>query len=101
MIKSLKINNMRKYIVIDLRRSTKETPMFWRPDDMGYTTNPFEAGLYDELHILARWNHYNDKVETIAVPVDQAGLAAIGFTWSWDWKKAAELLDEPYLTKNQ
>jgi hypothetical protein len=67
--------------------------MFWRPDNLGYTINPFEAGLYDEQVILQNWSYYNDGDETIAVPADHVGLHVIGFKWSWDSEAALKLLD--------
>lgn len=84
---------MRKYIIIDLGRSTEKAPMFWRADNKGYTPSPFEAGLYDEETVLANWKYYNDE-ETIAVVYTIRGLESIGFEWKWDSKAALSLVNQ-------
>lgn len=47
-----------------------ENATWWRPDSKGYTTNLEHAGIYTEAQIAQR--HYNDGVDTIAVPVELA-----------------------------
>jgi hypothetical protein len=79
------------FIIIDLRRSTKEMPMFWRDNDMGYTTSPLEAGIYSDQRVLDNWSYYNDGVETIAIELNSKGLDSIDLKVSVSWSSEKAL----------
>ena len=83
------------YIILDLSRSTKEKPVFWKDGDMGYTDNPFLAGRYEADHVYAQWGYYNDGVETIAVPLTHKAMEIMGFKLSWNWEANVKYFDRP------
>lgn len=37
---------MGKYVILDLKRGTKEDPMFWKYNDHGYVSNIKDAKLF-------------------------------------------------------
>jgi hypothetical protein len=94
-LNNLKINNM-PYIIIDLSRSTKTAPMFWRANNHGYTTDPFEAGVYSDATVLQDWRYYNDGVETVAIPLKASGLELIDLEVSikWNSDKALKMMEQ-------
>jgi hypothetical protein len=49
---------MRKFVIVNLERSSKDQVVFWKADDLGYTSNPFEAGIYDENVIKSQLDYY-------------------------------------------
>lgn len=69
---------MRKYIIVSLKHSSEERLVFWRAEDNGYTSNPWEAGTYTEQELADKPNHYNDGAESIAVELESHAIAAAG-----------------------
>lgn len=80
---------MKKYIIISLKHSTEEELMFWRPENAGYTTSPFAAGIYNEQIVLDDWDYYNCG-NSVAVELTDAAMTAIGFKCTFDVKKLLE-----------
>lgn len=73
---------MKTYIIINLFESKPEAPIFWRPDDAGYTFSPFAAGHYTEEQVMANPDHYNNGKDTIAVPLTDEAMDQLGFQCS-------------------
>lgn len=69
---------MRKYVIVSLKHSSEGTLVFWRANDNGYTSNPWEAGEYTEQDVTDNPNHYNDGTESIAVELSSGSLYAAG-----------------------
>lgn len=66
-----------KYIIYSLKYSDKQA-CFWRSDNAGYTSNPFEAGQYTEAEVEADPSYYNNGESTIAIPVSYDILTSLG-----------------------
>ncbi|WP_289030169.1 hypothetical protein [uncultured Algoriphagus sp.] len=78
-------------IILSLKHSEGTKPCFWRPDDAGYTTIPWSAGIYKKDHVEANPKYYNNGYDTLAVEFSNEGLESIGFRCSMDLKKVKEL----------
>jgi len=59
---------MKRYFIISLSRSQKDSLVFWRAEDSGYTCIPFLAGIYTEQQILAQLDYYTEN--SVPVPVE-------------------------------
>jgi hypothetical protein len=68
----------KKYVIVSLKRSTKTETLFWRANDAGYTTNPWQAGIYSEQEVKAQPGYYNDGYNTIAICVTNSTLPDSG-----------------------
>lgn len=79
------------YIILSLKHSEGSKPCFWRPDDAGYTTIPWAAGVYKKKAVEAEPEYYNNGYNTLAVEFSNEGFESIGFRCSMDLKKVKEL----------
>jgi hypothetical protein len=66
------------YVIVSLKHSDKDGVAFWRPDNAGYTTNPWAAGLYSEEDVCNKAYYYNDGLNTIAVCINNSSLPISG-----------------------
>jgi len=82
-----------EYIIFSLKHSTKKQPCFWRANNAGYTNYPFTAGHYTEAQIQSQPDYYNNGINSIAIPLCEDGMEAIGFKFQVDNKKVLELAD--------
>lgn len=76
-----------KYIIVSLKHGSADRPVFWRANDAGYTTSPFAVGIYTEEQVKGDPQYYNNGFSTVAVPLTDQGMHAIGFKCSYDNKQ--------------
>lgn len=70
---------MKKYIILSLKYSTPGEAVFWRENDAGYTTNPWDAGIYSQEKVLSSPKYYNNGVDAVAIELNHVGLDKAGF----------------------
>lgn len=80
------------YIIINPEQSTERTVVFWRPNNAGYTTCPFAAGIYTKEQIEESPNYYNNGFKSIAIPLTDSDLNEIGFSATWNPKKQSAFM---------
>jgi hypothetical protein len=80
-----------QFLILSLKHSEGSKPCFWRPDDAGYTTIPWAAGVYNRAAVEANPKYYNNGYDTLAVEFSNHALESIGFKCSMDVKKVQEL----------
>lgn len=68
----------KKYVIVSLNHSTDTTAVFWRSNDSGYTTNPWQAGIYSEKQVTDNPDYYNDGFNTVAVCVTNSSFPYSG-----------------------
>lgn len=85
---------MTTYIILSPKHGTDKEPVFWRPDNSGYTTIPWAAGLYSEQQVKGNPTYYNDGYNSLAIPLTAAGLHSIGFKCSYSQSKVNALKKE-------
>jgi len=78
------------YVIVSLKHSEKNSVAFWRPDNAGYTTNPWAAGFYTEEQVINDPSYYNNGVSTIAVCINNSSLPESGLTISLTDSKIAK-----------
>jgi hypothetical protein len=78
------------YVILSLNHSDKDSLCFWRPDNSGYTTNPWQAGIYTEEQVKGDPEYYNDGYNTIAICINNSSLTVSGVKISADWNKVKE-----------
>jgi hypothetical protein len=78
---------MKKYIILSLKHGTETEPIFWRSNNAGYTSQPWAAGIYTEEQVNEDPQYYNNGLSTIAVPLEDSALKAIGFSCIYNEKK--------------
>lgn len=66
------------YVIVSLKHSSKDAVAFWRSNDAGYTTNPWQAGIYSEEQVANDPGYYNDGSSSIAVCVNNSSLPDSG-----------------------
>jgi hypothetical protein len=98
---SLKKSEDMHYIILSLKHGTPVEPCFWRPDNAGYTTIPWAAGLYTEEEVDSDPGYYNNGYSTIAVPLTDKALTAIGFKCSYSQDALEELHRQSILSKKK
>jgi hypothetical protein len=74
------------YIILSVRHSSKDEPIFWRADDSGYINVPWGAGIYSEEQVKASPKYYNNGYDTIAIPLTDQGIRDSGLKFSIDSK---------------
>ena len=63
-----------EYYILSLKHSPRDgLCVWWRPDNIGYTTELEEAGRYTLEQIDAQRDYYDNNKTTRAVPVISAG----------------------------
>lgn len=67
-----------QFIVVSGKHSDKDGIMFWRPDNAGYTYNPFQAGIYSEETILNDLDYYCDSSNVPINIKDESSLRELG-----------------------
>lgn len=72
------------YIILSLKYSKPDEPVFWRSNDAGYTTIPWAAGIYTEEQVKRDPAYYNDGYNTIAVPLTDEGIEQSGLQFKLD-----------------
>ncbi|HNC14205.1 MAG TPA: hypothetical protein PLF59_20660 [Cyclobacteriaceae bacterium] len=72
----------KQYIILSLKHSRKDEPVFWCANDAGYTNSPFNAGRYTEAQIKESPRYYNDGFNSIAIPLTTQGLQQCGLKFS-------------------
>lgn len=53
---------------------------------------PFTAGIYTEEQVKADPDYYNNRGSTLAIPLDEQGMASIGLKITMDLTKVKQLL---------
>jgi hypothetical protein len=66
------------YVIVSLKHSEKNECTFWRPDNAGYTTNPWAAGFYTEEQVTKDPDYYNDGFNAVAVCINNSSLPDSG-----------------------
>ena len=84
------------YIILSLKHSTKDEACFWRADNSGYTTNPWQAGIYTEEQVTNDRDYYNDGFNTVAICINNSSLPNSGLSLAVNEKKITD-----YRTKNK
>jgi hypothetical protein len=79
------------YLILSLKHSEGTQACFWRANDQGYTTIPFNAGLYTKEQVESNPKYYNNGYDTIAIPYDNEGLDSMGFKCTMDLAKVQKL----------
>ena len=74
--------SQKMYVIVSLKHSEKNEVCFWRPDNVGYTTNPWAAGLYTEEQVSNDPSYYNNGNTTVAVCINNSSLPESGLTIS-------------------
>lgn len=59
------------YYVLSLKWSRGEKAVWWGPNNNGYTARLDRAGVYTQEQIDAQPNYYNNKRDTLAIPVEK------------------------------
>ena len=59
--KPIPISKMKQYVILSLKHSSKNEAVFWMDDNAGYTTSPFQAGIYSEKTVMDKYDYYNDS----------------------------------------
>ena len=85
---------MKKYVLISLKHTTDDVPVFWCADDCGYTQNPFEAGIYLEDAIKEDPDYYNDGHNALAVEITHSGLKSAGLKCTVDLNLVAGIVKQ-------
>jgi hypothetical protein len=67
------------YVILSPQNSTADTPMFWGPNDCGYTEYILQAGLYTASQVLASPGYYNDGMCAVAIPLTKTAMRKLGF----------------------
>lgn len=67
------------YIILSLKHSTKEVPMFWKSGDCGYTEYLVNCGIYSKSQIDGQIWYYNDGINAVAVPLTATAFRTLGF----------------------
>lgn len=75
-----------KYIIISLKYGTGEEPIFWKANDCGYTTSPFNAGIYSEEQVKGNPDYYNNGYSAVAIPLTDQAMSNIDFKCSFNQK---------------
>jgi len=81
---------MKQYVIVSIKHSEKNAVCFWRANDAGYTTNPWQAGIYTEEEVNNSPNYYNDGYNSVAICVTNSSLPSSGITFCIDEKKVAK-----------
>jgi hypothetical protein len=66
------------YVIVSLNHSDKDGIAFWRANNSGYTTNPWQAGIYSEDEVNADPDYYNDGFNTVAVCINNSSVPYSG-----------------------
>lgn len=69
---------MPSYIILSLKHSKNDCPIFWRADNAGYTFIPWAAGIYTQGQVQSDPDYYNDGYNSIAIPLTESGIEASG-----------------------
>jgi len=67
-------------------------------NDRGYTPYPVQAGTYRRDQILAKPWHYNDGINTVAIPLTRAALSLIGFSVTVDFDSLEQFANRSVAT---
>jgi hypothetical protein len=89
------------YIILSLKHSTPDTPMFWQSGDCGYTEHLVNCGVYTKSQIIGQIWYYNDGVNTVAIPLTATALRIIGLKVSVDFTSTDKFLNQEAITTNQ
>lgn len=73
------------FVIFSPQNSTKETPMFWGPNDCGYTEYLFNAGLYTATQVLSQPGYYNDGMCAVAIPLTGTAMRMLKLKVSIDY----------------
>lgn len=68
----------RKFIVISAKHSDQDGIVYWRPDNAGYTYNPWQAGIYTEQQIKENLDYYCSGGNTAVDVNNTEALRMIG-----------------------
>lgn len=79
------------FIILSLKHSEGRQPCFWRPDNAGYTMMPWAAGIYTKDQVDSDPGYYHDGVNTLAIPLTNAGLESIGLKCQIDLEDVKKL----------
>lgn len=74
------------YIILSLKYSKKDEPIFWRSNNAGYTRIPWAAGIYTEEKVKNDPGYYNDGCNTIAIPLTDDAIEQSGLQFKLDMK---------------
>lgn len=77
----------KQYVILSLKHSKPDMPIFWRSNNAGYTSVPWAAGIYSEEQVKGDPEYYNDGFSTIAIPLTDEGIELSGLEISFDKKK--------------
>lgn len=75
-----------KYIILSLKHGTGKQPVFWKANNAGYTSLPFNAGIYTEEQVKQEPDYYNNGYSAIAIPLTDAAMSDIDFQCSFNEK---------------
>ena len=81
------------YIILSLKHSTPDTPMFWQSGDCGYTEHLVNCGVYSQSQILGQIWYYNDGTSTVAIPLTVTALRLIGLKISINFDNRDKFLN--------
>ena len=90
-----------KYIILSLKHSTKDRPVFWQSNNAGYTESFFAAGIYTESDIHNDPGYYNNGLSTVAVPLTDQAMDAIDFKCSVNWKEVDKFWERSQVKKEK
>jgi hypothetical protein len=62
---------MKQYYIISCKHTSGYTLTLWRPNNSGYTIYLEQAGKYSEEDVKKNPLYYNNRNDTIAVPVEE------------------------------
>jgi hypothetical protein len=85
---------MTKYLILSLSHSTTTQPSWWREGAAGFTNFMVAAGRYTAETINSDPDYYNNGIDTLAVPLTDAGLNSIGFMETYSSSKALDLAEK-------
>lgn len=67
------------YVVLSLKHSKPDKPMFWMSGDVGYTEYFVNCGIYTKSQIQGQIWYYNDGINAVAVPLTATAFSKLGF----------------------
>ena len=79
------------FLILSVKHSEGRKPCFWRPDNAGYTSIPWAAGVYTKEQVENDPDYYNNGYDTLAVELSNEGLESIGFKCQMDLDDVKEL----------
>lgn len=59
-----------EFFILSLKWTRGSPVTWWRPKNVGYTTDLLQAGRYSRAAVLAEPDYYDNKSSTLAVPCD-------------------------------